>query len=161
LPRRRATLAAVGVSLLLAAPSVLIRSGVAEEPPGFLLACLTDPSVLRARSVPVAAGLAGLVLDVSSFGLLPLLLLGWRVAPRAGAGARAVAGSRAESRRLRAFALLLLLGMLGLMLASYLTTTMHASRHMHTSAHRLLWHVLPALTWLVVRAGGEHRHDAA
>jgi hypothetical protein len=159
LPRRRATLAAVGVSLLLAAPSVLIRSGVAEEPPGFLLACLTDPSVLRARSVPVAAGLAGLVLDVSSFGLLPLLLLGWLIAPQAGAGAGA--GSRAESRRLRAFALLLLLGMLGLMLASYLTTTMHASRHMHTSAHRLLWHVLPALTWLVVRAGGEHRHDAA
>jgi hypothetical protein len=150
LARRRATLAAVGLALLLAAPTFVIRAGVAAEGAGFQLEALTDPAVLHARSVPVAAGLLGLGVDVSSFGLLPLLLVGWLVLPLPG-GAR-------DGRRLRAFAILLLLGMLGLMLVSYLSTSMHASRHVYTSAHRLLWHVLPAATWLVVRAGREERH---
>ncbi|MHC5209821.1 MAG: hypothetical protein ACYTG2_03790 [Planctomycetota bacterium] len=151
--RRGGTLAAVGLALLLAVPTFLIRAGIGEEQPGFLLAWLTDPDVLRARSVPVAAGLIGLALDVSSFGLLPLLLIGWLAMPGPSA--------RRDTGRLRSFALLLLLGMLGLMLVSYLSTTMHASRHMHTSAHRLLWHVLPAVTWLVVRAGGEGERAGA
>jgi hypothetical protein len=153
--RRGATLAALGLSVLLAMPTLVIRWGVAQEPAGFEPAWLADPDVLAARAVPLAAALAGLAVDASSFALLPLLLLAWLAGAPAGRGS----GREADAAsRGRAFALLLLLGMLVLMLLSYLTTTMHASRHVHTSAHRLLWHVLPAVTWLSVRAGGRDWH---
>jgi hypothetical protein len=135
------------LAALLSLPTLLIRSGVSADEVGFTAENLTDGSTLTARGVPVLAGLGGMLLDVSCFGLLPPLLLLWLL-PRA---------PGAPERGTRAFALWLLAGAAGFLLMSYLATTMHAGRHIHTSAHRLAWHWLPALAFLAarVRAGGE------
>jgi hypothetical protein len=151
-PRRGALLAAGAGALLLALPSFVLRAGVAPDVAGFELARLADVEVLQARLVPVLAGLGGLLLDASSFGLLPLLLLwwvvrSWTVRPPPGADLQA-AGPR------RVFATLLFALTAAFVLASYTSTSMHAGRHIDTSAHRLLWHWLPVATWLVAR------HDA-
>ena len=75
---------------------------------------------------------------------VPLLLLLWLL-PQAAGPARAT----------RCFALWLLVGAVVFLMLSYLATNMQAARHIQTSAHRLAWHWLPALAWLVaqLRAG--------
>jgi hypothetical protein len=145
--RRLVALAAVTILLLV--PTLVLRAGVTPEPFGFSMQRLADGSLLAARSVPVALGLAGLVLDVSSFGLLPPLLLLWL----------AVGTAAPERRDTRRLALLMLAGTAAFLALSYLTTAMHATRHIATSGHRLVWHWLPAATWLVARLGsGSDEH---
>jgi hypothetical protein len=138
-PRRGLTVAtAIGAALLLA-PTLLLRAGVAPEEPGFLLQRLADAETLAARGLPVAAGVLRLAGEATCLGLLPVLLLARSARPGQG------------------FARLLLLGLLLLLAVSYLSTSMHAVRHLQTSAHRLAWHWVPALALLAAapRAGGD------
>jgi len=147
-PLRRPVLPWLALVLLLWVPTLVIRAGASPEEAGFTAESLTDGSTLLARGVPVLAGVGSLLLDVSCFGLLPPLVLLWLL-PRAGAP---------EARGTRTFALWLLAGAAGFLLVSYLATTMHTGRHIHTSAHRLAWHWLPALALLAARVradGGE------
>lgn len=141
-PRRAPAFGVLAVAALLALPTLLIRAGVAADPPAFELSHLTDGDVLTARLLPVAAGLGGQLLNVSAFGFAPLALalawLGARVAQRA---------------RTRAWLGWMLLGACAFLVVSYLATNMQAARHIHTSAHRLIWHWLPATTWLLAVAG--------
>jgi hypothetical protein len=139
-PRRAPALLAGAGALLLAAPTFVLRAGIASvapDEPGFVLARLGEPAALAARGLPVAAGVGGLLLDASCLGLLPLLVLGRLV--------------RGGSR----FAWLLVAGLAAFLVASYLSTTMDALRHVQTSAHRLAWHWLPALALL---AAPEEEH---
>jgi hypothetical protein len=135
-PRRVPVLEVGAAALLLAAPSFVLQAGIAAVAPdeaGFIAARLSDAQNLVARSLPVGASLAGLLAEASCFGLLPLLLLArlWRT------------GSRFEG--------LLVAGLAAFLLASYLSTSMDALRHVQTSAHRLAWHWLPALALLAAR----------
>jgi hypothetical protein len=142
--RRAWALGGAALAVLLATPTFVIKAGVVAGDEGFDLALLLEPQALLARAVPVATGLFGLAIDASSFGLLPLLLLAWllpRVPPSA----------PAPQRALRAFTLWTVAGALGFLALAYLTTGMVPGRHIYTSAHRLAWHWLPALTWLVAQ----------
>jgi len=153
-PRRGALLAAGGAALLLAVPTLVIAAGVTPAEPGFSLARLADPALWQARLLPVLTGLLGLLVDVSSFGLLPLLLVVLacgRDGASAAAPVTADTACRHAARRRQLLGLLLGGGALTFVLVSYLSTNMQAERHIDTSAHRLLWHWLPAVTWLVAR----------
>lgn len=143
--RRPWVLGAAALALVLALPTFVIQSGVAGGDEGFEPSALLDGGILLARIVPVASGLAGIALDASAFALLPLLLLAWLLPP--------LSASAAPSQRAaRACALWMLAGALGFLTVAYLTTWMVPGRHIHTSAHRLAWHWLPALTWLAAQA---------
>lgn len=115
-------------------PSIVIAAGVVNEGIGFDLRHLVDLEVLRARWPTVVLGLADLMLDASSFLLLPCVLILWTW------------GGRVSPERRQFF--LIALAILLFLLVSYFCTAMNAGRHMHTSAHRLLWQWLPALTLL-------------
>lgn len=142
--RRLWVLGGAALALLLAIPTFVIQAGVVPGEEGFELALLLDPGVVLARAVPVATGLMGLAIDASSFALLPLLLLAWLLP-------RVPSSAPAPQRTARAFTLWMLAGALGFLALAYLTTWMVPGRHIYTSAHRLAWHWLPALTWLVAR----------
>ena len=142
-PRVR-VLAAAALALLLAAPTFVIQAGVVGGESGFDPALLRDGPALVARALPVAAGLAGAALDASSFALLPLLLIAVLLR-------RTPAPAAPAQREARALALWMLAGALAFMAVAYLTTGMIPSRHIHTSAHRLVWHWLPALTLLAAQ----------
>jgi hypothetical protein len=144
--RRLWVLGSAAFALLLATPTFVIQSGVVPGDEGFELAMLLDPAVLVARAAPVATGLAGLAIDASSFALLPLLLLAWLL-PRVPSSAPAPTAQRA----VRALSLWIVAGALGFLVLAYLSTWMVPGRHIYTSAHRLAWHWLPALTWLVAQ----------
>jgi hypothetical protein len=145
--RRGAVLGGGALALLLSAPTLLIRAGVAAGDEGFDLSSLIEIPVLLARAVPVASGLAGLLVDASSFALLPALLLLWLLQ-------RAPDGPpTAQQRAVRAFGLWVIAGALAFLAVAYLTTWMIPSRHVYTSAHRLAWHWLPALAVVVARLG--------
>jgi len=139
LPRAR-VLPAAALAVLLAAPTFLIQAGVSGDEAAFDPAGLLDRSVLAARALPVASGLAGLAIDASSFALLPLLLLAWLLP-----------AAPATQARTRALALWMLAGALLFLAAAYLTTGMIPGRHIYTSAHRLAWHWLPALAVLAAQ----------
>lgn len=136
-PRRAALPAVAAGVLLLLLPTLVLRAGVAPEEPGFLPGRLADGAVLVARGPPVVAGLLRLAAEASCLGLLPLLLLHRLLRVRSG------------------FACLAVAGCVALLCASYLATTMHATRHMQTSAHRLAWQWLPALLVLAASARPE------
>jgi hypothetical protein len=145
--RARVWTVLAGVALL-ALPTLFIQADVVPDPPGFGFGRLADAGVLHARLMPVTAGLAGQLLNVSSFGLLPLALaLAW------------FAGRAAGPTRSRAWLGWMLLGVCAFLALVYLTTNMQAARHIHTSAHRLVWHWLPAATWLLAVAGSPRRDD--
>jgi hypothetical protein len=132
-PRRAPALAAGAAALLLAVPTFVLRAGiaaVAADEPSFFAARFVEPASLAARGLPVAASVGGLLVEASCLGLLPLLVL----------ARLARGGSR--------FAWLLAAGAAAFLVASYLTTSMDALRHVQTSAHRLAWHWLPALVLL-------------
>jgi hypothetical protein len=156
-PRRGALLAAAASALLLALPTFVIAAGVAPDEQGFSLARLVDAATWAARLPPVLAGLGGLLLDASCFGLLPLLLVVMACGRAPVPAHPADAAQRDTARRRRVFAVWVGAGATALLLASYLSTNMHAGRHMDTSAHRLLWQWLPAATWLVARRGSGPR----
>jgi hypothetical protein len=148
-PRRMPVWSVLAGAAALSLPTLLIRSGVVPDPPGFELGRLLDAGVLYARIVPVMAGLGGQLLNVSAFGLLPLVLvLSW------------FAGRGAPPAASRAWLGWMLLGVCAFLLASYLSTNMQAARHIHTSAHRLIWHWLPAATWLLAVAGRSREDEA-
>ncbi len=160
--RRGALLVAGGVALLLALPTAAIAAGVTPDASGFSLARLAEVTLWQARLLPVLTGLLGLLVDVSSFGLLPLLLVLLVLCKgdaSAGSWAAIDAATRLAARRRRVLGLLLAGGALGFVLVSYLSTNMQAERHVDTSAHRLLWHWLPAITWLVARPHPAHGAD--
>lgn len=139
----RGRLAAAGLgALVLALPAAAVFAAAQGDPaladPALAdVSRLLDPQTWLARGVPLLAGLAGVLLDASSFGLLPLglVLAGWH-----------------HRRGLDGFTLALLLAVSAFLVVVYISTTMHLGRHLFTSAHRLVWHWLPALTLLVARA---------
>jgi hypothetical protein len=148
-PRRTPVWAVLAGAAVLSLPTLLIQADVVPDPPGFELGRLLDPGVLHARALPVAAGLAGQLFNVSAFGLAPLaLVVAW------------FGGGKAASTRSRAWLGWMVLGVCAFLALSYLTTNMQAARHIHTSAHRLIWQWLPAATWLLAVAGSS-REEAA
>lgn len=148
----RAGAGAVAVgAVLLALPTIWLRGSVVPDPPSFVL---SQAGELGARLPIILAGLGGLLLDVSSLGLLPVALLLWpwldrRSAPGGSAGD--------PPARTPAFARLLVLGMLAFLVLAYALTVMNVERHLFTSSHRLLFQWLPAFALLA--AGPEREHD--
>ena len=133
-PWRPVLLPLAAGALALAVPTILLRAGVAPDEPGFEPARLLAGDVLAARALPVAAGVARLALEASCLGLLPALLAVQLARPG------------------QAFGRLIAAGAVAFLLLSYLATTMDSQRHMQTSAHRVAWHWLPALTLLAAGA---------
>jgi hypothetical protein len=129
-PRRRDAWIVVAAALLVSVPTLWLRTQVAGDAP------IVDPSLwldganLRARLLPLVLGLGGTLLDVTSFGLLPLLLL-------------------LRIRGLDRFGVWVVLGVAAFLLLVYGATTMHLGRHLYTSLHRLTFQWLPAVTLLV------------
>ncbi len=144
-PRGRGKMLVVcGGVLLLSVPTLWIRGGVIPDEPIVSWAGLVDPASLGARFVPVLYEVFATLLDASALGLLPLLV----VVVLTGLPGRG-----------RAYPRLLLLGLLGFLVLVYLGTTMDVARHVHTSAHRLLFQWMPALALLAARALQRARED--
>ncbi len=142
-PQGRPAAFRVGVgALFLLGPTLWIQGQVASEVPAFRPGDLLDVEHLVTRGIPVAAGLFERFLDGSALGLLPLLLVGW-----------AIADAKREGMRQHAFSLVLVLGVAAFLMSVYLATTMHPGRHIHTSAHRLIFQWLPAFAFLIAQAG--------